>query len=76
MEFSSVIAPSSSHWLRHHVISVALLVAYIVMAMLVYEQGRTIESQRTLIRQLFSDSAELAALKVKQNHDRYEQSHR
>ena len=53
-----------------------LLVAYLAMAMLVSEQGRTIESQRMLIRQLFSDSTELAAMKIKQNHERYEHSRR
>ena len=57
-------------------LSLVLLVAYLAMAMLVFEQGRTIESQKALIRQLFSDSTELAAMKIKQNHERYEHSRR
>jgi len=33
--------------------------------MLIVEQGRTIESQRALIRDLFRDSTELSAVKMK-----------
>jgi hypothetical protein len=35
------------------------------MTMLIVEQGRTIESQRALIRDLFHDSTELSAVKMK-----------
>ena len=76
MATTSLLATPRLPWIRRNVISVALLVAYIAMAMLVFEQGRTIESQRTLIRQLIVDSTELAALKIKQNHERYERSQR
>jgi hypothetical protein len=34
--------------------------------MLVVEQGRTIESQRALIHDLFSDSSQLTAMKLKE----------
>jgi hypothetical protein len=34
-----------------------------LMSMLIVEQGRTIESQRTLIRSLFQDSSQLSHLK-------------
>ena len=44
---------------------VLFLISYGLMALLVVEQGRTIDSQRTLIRQLFTDSAELSHLKGK-----------
>jgi hypothetical protein len=39
------------------------LISYGLMTMLIVEQGRTIESQRTLIRDLFRDSTELSSIK-------------
>ena len=39
------------------------------MTMLIIEQGATIESQRALIRELFRDSAELSAMKMKAQQD-------
>lgn len=47
------------------VLVILFVVAYSVMTMLIVEQGNTIESQKLLIRQLFSDSAQLSALKGK-----------
>lgn len=44
-------------------LTVLFLISYGLMTMLIVEQGNTIESQRLLIRQLFSDSAELTAMK-------------
>ena len=44
---------------------VLFLISYGLLALLVVEQGRTIENQRSLIQQLFSDSAELTSLKGK-----------
>ena len=45
-------------------------VSYGLMTMLIVEQGSTIESQRALIRELFRDSSELSATKMKalRNH--------
>jgi len=40
------------------------------MTMLIVEQGQTIESQRTLIRDLFRDSTELSSIKVKIQQER------
>jgi hypothetical protein len=40
---------------------VLFLISYGLMTMLIVEQGRTIESQRALIRELFRDSTELSA---------------
>jgi len=45
------------------VLTVLFLVAYGIMTMLIVEQGNTIESQRLLIKQLFSDSTQLNAMK-------------
>ena len=44
---------------------VLFLISYGLLALLVVEQGRTIENQRSLIQQLFSDSVELTSLKGK-----------
>ena len=40
------------------------------MTMLIVEQGETIESQRNLIRELFRDSSELSATKMKAQRDK------
>jgi hypothetical protein len=42
---------------------VLFLISYGLLALLVVEQGRTIDSQRGLIRDIFSDSAQLNAMK-------------
>ena len=42
------------------------LFGYLVMSCLIFEQGRTIESQKLLIRSLFFDSSELTAMKLQQ----------
>ena len=44
------------------VLIVLFLVSYSLLTMLVVEQGRTIDSQRSLIQMLFSDSVELTGL--------------
>jgi hypothetical protein len=45
------------------VLVVLFLISYGLMTMLIIEQGRTIESQRALIHELYHDSAELAAVR-------------
>lgn len=47
------------------VLTVLFLISYGLMTMLIIEQGQTIESQRALIRELFRDSTELSASKLK-----------
>jgi hypothetical protein len=44
---------------------VLFIISYAILTLLVVEQGRTIESQRTLLRDLLKDSTQLAALKGK-----------
>jgi hypothetical protein len=44
---------------------VLFLVSYALLTLLVVEQGRTIESQRSLLSELLKDSTQLAALKGK-----------
>ena len=38
--------------------------AYIMMMLMILEQGRIIQAQQTLIRQLYPDSAELTSAKA------------
>lgn len=47
------------------VLTVLFMVSYGLLTMLVVEQGRTIDSQRNLIRMLFDDSIELTGMKGK-----------
>lgn len=49
---------------------ILFLVSYGLLAMLVVEQGRTIENQRTLIEQLFQDSTELSAIRNRAIHEK------
>ena len=51
------------------ILVVLFLISYGLMTMLIVEQGRTIDSQRTLIRELFHDSTELSAVKLKAQQD-------
>jgi hypothetical protein len=44
---------------------ILFIVSYGILTMLVFEQGQTIESQRSLIREMLKDSAQLAELKGK-----------
>ncbi len=44
---------------------ILFLISYSILTMLVIEQGRTIESQRTLLREMLKDSSQLAELKGK-----------
>ena len=46
------------------ILIVLFLISYGLMSMLVVEQGRTIDSQRFLIKELFRDSTELTGMKV------------
>ncbi len=48
---------------------ILFIVSYGILTMLVIEQGQTIESQRSLIREMFKDSSQLAALKGKLARD-------
>jgi hypothetical protein len=64
----AVRAPSKKDgWLP--VLTVLFLISYGLMTMLVVEQGRTIDSQRALIRELFRDSRELSAVKQHRSVD-------
>src|SRR5947199_10740886 len=47
------------------VLVLLFLVSYGLMTMLIVEQGRTIDSQRTLVHQLLGDSFQLSALRGK-----------
>jgi len=51
-------------------LTVLFLISYGLMTMLIVEQGTTIESQRALIRELFRDSQELSASKIKAQREK------
>lgn len=55
--------PKKRGWLP--LLTVLFLISYGLMTMLIVEQGQTIESQRALIRELFRDSTELSAIKMR-----------
>ena len=61
--FEAPAAPRKRGWLP--LLTVLFLISYGLMTMLIVEQGRTIESQRALIQELFGDSAQLSAMKLK-----------
>jgi hypothetical protein len=46
-------------------LTVLFVISYGLMTMLIVEQGQTIDSQRSLIRELFRDSTELSAARMK-----------
>jgi hypothetical protein len=48
---------------------ILFIVSYGILTMLVFEQGQTIESQRSLIREMLKDSTQLATLKGKLARD-------
>ncbi len=51
---------------RRNALILTLAFGCFLMSLLVMQQSRTIDSQRTLIKQLFQDSLELNAMKVQQ----------
>jgi hypothetical protein len=51
------------------ILVILFIVSYGILTTLVFEQGQTIESQRSLIREMLKDSTQLAALKGKLARD-------
>jgi hypothetical protein len=54
---------------------ILFIVSYGILTLLVFEQGRTIESQRVLIRAMLQDSTQLASLKGKLARDENNRPH-
>jgi len=54
---------------------ILFLVSYGILTLLVVEQGRTIEAQRSLLREMLKDSTQLATLKNKLAREDSAQSH-
>jgi hypothetical protein len=50
-------------------LTILFMISYGLMTMLIVEQGRVIDQQRALIRELFRDSTELSAMKMKALQD-------
>ena len=61
-------AISSRFRLGRNTVALLLLFGYLVLALLVLEQSRTIANQRALIRDLFRDSLELSAARLQHWH--------
>jgi len=51
-------------WVRNNTLTTIVLVAFLAMSAMLVEQARIIDSQKTLIRLLYSDSQELSARKM------------
>ena len=62
--------------LNGQVIMVLLLVAVPLLALLIVQQGRVIDAQKLLIRQLSSDSQQLNAFRVRELQNRNKQGQR
>ena len=56
------------------ILTVLFLISYALMTFLIIEQGRTIDSQRALIRELLRDSQALSASKMKALEERSAQA--
>ena len=54
---------------------ILLLITLPLLALLVFQQGRVIDTQRVLIRQLNSDSQQLNAIRVQELQKRSNQTH-
>jgi hypothetical protein len=65
LQESAVAVPAKSKHSLLPLLVVLFLISYGLLALLVVEQGRTIDAQGVLINQLFSDSVELTSLKGK-----------
>src|SRR5271169_669317 len=65
---NALLVPSPKPKAKHSMLPVFVvlfLVSYGLMTLLVVEQGRTIDNQRSLIQSLFDDSAKLTQLRIK-----------
>ena len=70
------LAPSHDSWIKKQGATLILLFAFLITALLVQQQQRTIESQRVLIHQLFGDSVQLANLKIQTAKAAHEHANR
>jgi hypothetical protein len=61
---NALMIPKPKHTLLP-LLTVLFLISYGLMTLLIVEQGRIIDSQRYLIRQLFGDGSQMAALQGK-----------
>jgi septal ring-binding cell division protein DamX len=64
MDMDSTIIKPAPKRIMLPILVILFMFSYGLLALLVVEQGRTIESQRDLIRDIFSDSAQLSAMKM------------
>lgn len=55
-------------WLRTHGLRLIFFFAYAMMMLTIFEQGRIIQAQQTLIRLLYPDSVALTSVRARQIH--------
>ena len=71
-EIATILPAQTAQPKKHNLVPVLIvlfLISYGLMTLLIVEQGRTIESQRALIHELFHDSEQLAAMKSRALQD-------
>ncbi len=57
---------SSPSWLRTYGLRLIFAVAFTLMMLTIFEQGRVIKAQQMLIRQFYPDSVELSVRKAQE----------
>jgi len=74
VEVTTIASPEAPGQKKKHgllpVLVVLFCLSYGLMTMLIVEQGRTIDSQRALIRELFRDSVALNSARMKALHEK------
>ena len=53
-------------WLRNRGLRLIFFFAYAMLVLMIFEQGRIIQAQQTLIRQLYLDSVDLTKARLNQ----------
>jgi hypothetical protein len=64
---ASSVPTTSGVWLRHYGLKLVFLFTYVILLVMIFEQGRIISEQQKLIRDLYPDSAKLATFKAQQS---------
>lgn len=61
---------NSNSWLGRNLVTIAALLAFLFMALIVVQQGRVIDAQRTLIQTIFGDTIALNRLRTSVTKER------
>lgn len=74
MQSAIMLARTRRPRIQARVLLASLLVIFPMLALLIFEQGRVISSQRMLIQQLAHDSLELGQMKMRQSEQQNKNS--